>query len=97
MSSLEMRSPRGGLTTLFSFLRRGHVEGGAGLCSVVTSDRTHGIVTKLYQGSFRLNIRKKIITVRMVKHWNRLPSKVVVAPCLSVVKRHLDNALNTML
>lgn len=33
----------------------------------------------------------------MVKHWNTLPSKVVDAPCLPVLKRHLDNALNNTL
>jgi len=32
----------------------------------------------------------------VVKHWNRLPGEVVDAPSPSVLKRHLDNALNTM-
>lgn len=30
-------------------------------------------------------------------HWNILPSKVVDALCLSVFRRHLDNALNNSL
>lgn len=31
--------------------------------------------------------------MRLVKHWNRFPSDVVDAPCLPVLKRHLDNAV----
>ena len=38
-----------------------------------------------------------ISLLRVVKHWNRLPRDVVDAPSLSVFKRHLDNALNSML
>ena len=34
---------------------------------------------------------------RVVKHSDRLPREVVEAASLSVLKRHLDNALNNML
>jgi len=34
---------------------------------------------KLEEGRFRLDIGKKLFTVRMVRHWNRLPSKTVHA------------------
>jgi len=53
--------------------------------------------SKLCLGRFRLDIRKHYFTERVVKHWNRLPREVVDAPSLSVLKRHLDNALNNML
>lgn len=33
----------------------------------------------------------------MGKHWHRLPSEVVGAPNLSVVRRHWDNALTNTL
>lgn len=40
---------------------------------------------------------KHFCTVRAIRHWHRLPSEVVNVPCLSVFKRHWDNALNNML
>lgn len=42
-------------------------------------------------------VGKYLFTVRVVKQCNRLPSEVVDALCLSVSKRHLDNALTNML
>ncbi|KFP18259.1 hypothetical protein Z169_07321, partial [Egretta garzetta] len=52
---------------------------------------------KLNQGRFRLDIRKKSFTMRVVKHWNRLPREVVEAPSLEAFKARLDRALSNLI
>jgi len=40
------------------------------------------MVLNLKEGRFRLDIRKKFFTMRVVKHWNRFPKEAVEAPSL---------------
>ena len=51
---------------------------------------------KLEEGRFRLDIRKKFFTVRVVRHWNRLPSKAVNASSLEVLKTRLGRAVSNL-
>ncbi|KFP93687.1 hypothetical protein N329_12351, partial [Haliaeetus albicilla] len=51
---------------------------------------------KLKEGRFRLDVRKKFFTVRVMRHWNKLPRKVVDAPSLEVFKARLDGALSSL-
>ncbi|KAK4830308.1 hypothetical protein QYF61_009813 [Mycteria americana] len=89
--SLEKRMLRGDLITAFQYLngvliRSTYKKYGNKLFSRACSNRTRGNGFKLKEGRFRLDIRKKCFTMRVVKHWNRLPREVVDAPSLETFK-----------
>jgi len=51
---------------------------------------------KWEKGKFRLDIRMKFCTVRVVRYWNRLSREVVNAPTLKAFKARLDIALSNL-
>ena len=58
----------------------------------ICCDKTRGSCFKLKEWRFRWDIRKKFSTIRVVRHWNRLPSGVVDAPSLETFETRLDKA-----
>ncbi|GAB0183543.1 mitochondrial enolase superfamily member 1 [Grus japonensis] len=94
--SLEKRRLQGDLVAAFQYLKEAYRKDGEGLVAKACSDRTRSNGFKLKEGRFRLDIRKKFFTVRVVRHWNRLPREAVDAPSLEVFKARLDGALGNL-
>jgi len=69
---------------------------GEGLFARVCRDRTRGNGSKLKESRFRLDNRKKFFTMKVVRHWPRLPREAVAAPSLEVFKARLDGALSNL-
>ena len=74
----------------FQCLKGVYKQEGERLCTRVDNDRTRGGGFKLSQGRFRLDIRKKFFTQRVV------PKEVVDAPSLEAFKARLDVALGSL-
>ncbi|KAJ7416270.1 hypothetical protein WISP_72699 [Willisornis vidua] len=92
--SLEKRRLRCDLIAADTLLKVGNAGRGADFLSLETSSRTQGNEMKLHQGKFRLDIRKRFFTGRLVGHWNRFPREVITAPSLSEFKKHLNDSLS---
>ena len=88
MFSLEKRRLWGDLTAAFQYLKGAYKQEG--------SSRTRGNGFKLKEGRFRLDVRGKFFTRRVVRCWNGLPGEVVDAPSLEVFKARLDGALGSL-
>jgi len=94
--SLEKRRLQGDLIAAFQYLKEAYRKDGEGLFTRVCSDRTRANGCKLKEGRFGLDIGKKFFTMRVEKHWNRLPREAVAAPSLAVIKARLDGALSNL-
>jgi len=95
--SLEKRRLQGDLIVAFQYLKGAYRKDGDKLFSSTCSNRTRGNSFKLKEGRFRLDIRRKFFTMRVVKHWNRLPREVVDAPPLETFKATLDRGLSNLI
>ena len=94
--SLEKRRLLGHLTVAFQYLKGPYTQEEESLFMRVDSDRTRRNGFKLRQGRFRLDIRKKFFTQRVVTRWNRLPKEVVDAPSLEAFKVRLEVVLGSL-
>ena len=82
LRELGLFSGEGDLIAAFQYLKGSDRKEGDRLFSRVCCDRTKENGFKLEEGRFRLDIRKKSFTVRVVRHWKRLPREVVDATSL---------------
>jgi len=94
--SLEKRRLRGDLVAAFQYLKRACRKDREINFSRTCCNRTRSNAFKLGEGRFRLDIRKKFFTVRVVKRCNLLPREVVEAPFLETFKARLDRALSNL-
>ena len=86
----------GDLIAAFQYLKDIYKQEGERLFTRVDSDRTRGNGFKLRQGGFRLDIRKKFFTQRVVTRRNRLPEEVGDAPSLEAFMTRMDVSLGIL-
>jgi len=95
--NLEKRRLWGNFTVAFQYLKGAYKKDGDKLFSRACSDKTKDNGFKMKEGRFRLYVRMKLFTVRVVKHWKMLPREVVDAPSLEMFKVGLDEALSNLI
>ena len=94
--SLERRRLQGDRAEAFWYVKGAYKKDRERLFTRAHCDRTRGNGFKLNEGRFRLDIRKKCFMMRVVRHWDRLPRRVVDAPSLEGFKVRLDGALSNL-
>lgn len=77
------------------WMKEGCIKDRARLCSVVPSETTRGNGHKLKHWRLPLNFRKDFFTLRVMEHWHRSFSQVVVSPTLDILKSHQDTVLGS--
>ena len=95
--SLEKRRLQGDLIATFQYLKGAYKQERSQLLERVDNSRTRGNGFKLKEGRFRLDIRRKLFTERVVRCWNSCPERLWMPhPSLEVLKARLDGALGSL-
>lgn len=63
---------------------------------MVPGSRIRDNSLKLKHAKFRLHVRKTF-TLRVTKHWNKVPRETVDSPFLEIFRTHLDVILGNVL
>jgi len=95
--SLEKRRLWEDLRVAFLYLKSGCTKERDRLFSMVCCDSTRGNGFKLKKEILRLDIKKTFFTVRLVRHWHRLPQEVVDAPSLETAEVRLGRTLSNLM
>ncbi|PKU46444.1 coiled-coil domain-containing protein 66 [Limosa lapponica baueri] len=83
--NLEKRRLQGDLLAAFQYLKGAYKKDKDRLFSRACCNRTRSNGFKLKEGRFRLDTRKTFFTMRVAKHWHKLPREVVDAHCVIVL------------
>lgn len=84
--SQKKRMFQGDIIVTFQYSKETYKKDGDQLFTWTDYVRIRGDDFKLKEGRFILDVRRKCFTRRMVRHWSRLPRKIVDAPFLEVFK-----------
>ena len=95
--SLEQRRFQGDIIAVFQYLKGACKKDRDKLFSREGSHRTRGTDFKLKEGRSGLDVRKKFFTMKVVKHWHRLPREVVDVTSPETFKVRLDEALSSLI
>jgi len=93
---LEKRRLQGDLIAVYQYLKGAYRKSGQGFFRRADSDRLRGNGFEVDKGKFRLDIRKKFFTVRVVRCWRKLSRGAVDAPSLEAFKARLDGASSNL-
>ena len=80
----------------FLYLKGAYKKDGHKHFSKACCNRTRGNGFKLKEGRFGLDIRKTFFTMRVMKHWHRLPREMINAPSLETFKVRLEGTLSKL-
>ena len=94
--SLQKRRLQEDFIVAFQYLKGAYKQEVEWLYTRVDSDRTRENGLKQKQKRFRLDIRRKLFTQRVLMHWNRLPKEAVDVLSLESFKARLDVALGSL-
>jgi len=95
--SLEKRRVQENLTAAFQYLKGAYKKAGEGLFTRACTDRILVNDFKLKEARFKIAVRKKFFTLRVVRHWKRLFREVVDVHYLEVFKARLDGTFSNLL
>ena len=74
--SLEKRRLRGDLIAAFQYVKGAYKQEGSQLFERVVNSRTRGSGFTLKEGRFRMDVRGKFFTMRVVRCWHSCPERL---------------------